>query len=118
MTVRDFSECDADQLIAWVMSQAIRNELEIFHGGGAYDPENPNSGEGFITDKQMRALSIVIRHTVYDALVREDDGDDGDDETFGFGFFQLSTVHDYMEAPGSAELEQAYNEIKQHVTGE
>ena len=39
MTVRDFSECDADQLIAWVMSQAIRNELEIFHGGGAYDPE-------------------------------------------------------------------------------
>jgi hypothetical protein len=77
----------------------------MFHGGGAYDPENPDSGRGFITDKQMRALSIVIRRTVYDALNRDDDDN-------YFAWFQLNTVHDYMEPPGSPELEEAYNEIQ------
>jgi hypothetical protein len=94
------------QYEAWVISQAIRNALEMFHGGGAFDPSNPDSGEGFITDEQMRAMNIVIRRTVYDALRQLRSPED--QKAYAFCAFQLATVHDYMEPPGSAELEQAY----------
>jgi len=98
---------EGDELMTWIISQAIRNELEMFHGGGALDPEHPESDEGFITDKQMRALNIVIRRTVYEALRDRDD-----EENAAFCAFQLNTVHDYMEAPGSPELEAAYRELE------
>jgi hypothetical protein len=58
----NFDELSGEQFLTWVISQAIRNELEMFHGGGAYDPENPDSGEGFITDKQMRAQHRYPAH--------------------------------------------------------
>jgi len=106
-----------DQMETWVVAQAVRNALEAFHGGGATDPENPRSGRGFMTDKQMRALNIVIRHTVYEALgmlhalgskeVSEED----QDRAGQYLWFQLSGVHDYMEPPGSEELEAAYREV-------
>jgi hypothetical protein len=108
---------DTDQYMVWVVSQAIRNALELFHGGGAYDPENPDSGEGFITDKQMRALNIVIRRTVYDAfdaLALLENPTRNKREGVDYCLFQIRTVNDYMEPPGSPELEEAYNEI-QHV---
>lgn len=97
------------QYDTWVISQAIRNQLEMFHGGGASDPSNPGSGEGFITDEQMRALNIVIRHTVYEALEALH-GESTD--AAAFAWFQLTTVNDYMEPPGSAELEAAYSQLK------
>jgi hypothetical protein len=50
--VKDLSELPTDEFQTWIISQAIRNELEMFHGGGAYDPEHPDSGEGFITDSR------------------------------------------------------------------
>jgi hypothetical protein len=99
-----------EQFQAWVVAQAVRNELEAFHGGGAVDPDNPNSGEGFISDRQMRALNIVIRHAVYEALTRLGAAV-GDQDAWRFIQFQLATVNDYMEPPGSAELEQAYEEV-------
>jgi len=68
----DIDELDGNQIMTWVINQAIRNELEVFHGGGAYDPENPGRGEVLITDKQMKALNIVIRH--YGAVSAEDAG--------------------------------------------
>ena len=40
----------------------------MLHGGGATDPEDPARPEGFITNKQMRAMNIVIRYTVHEAL--------------------------------------------------
>ncbi len=60
----DGREWSWEQFQSWVISLSIRNALEMFHGGGAMDPENPDSEEGFITDRQMKALNIVIRHTV------------------------------------------------------
>ena len=45
----------------WVVAQSVRNALETFHGGWAFDPDNPGSGEGFISDGQMRVLNIAIR---------------------------------------------------------
>jgi hypothetical protein len=45
----------------WVVAQSVRNALQTFHGGWAFDPDNPGSGEGFISDGQMRALNITIR---------------------------------------------------------
>jgi hypothetical protein len=35
-----------------------------------------------------------------------------------FAGWQLSTVHDYMEPPGSDELERAYAEIRQAMMDE
>jgi hypothetical protein len=32
------------------------------------DPENPDAEESFITDRQMKAMNIVIRKTVWGAL--------------------------------------------------
>ncbi len=113
-------EITDDQMETWIIAQAIRNELEIFHGGGAIDPEHPESGRGFITDKQMRALNIVIRRTVHDALrqlriMGTEDADPEEQQRAGrFCWWQLNGVHDYMEPPGTEELEQAYH----GVTGE
>ncbi len=102
---------DYREFKTWVISQAIRNELEQFHGGGAFDPSNPNSGEGFITDKQMRAINVVIRRTVYDAFGKLDNPD-ADENAGMFVWFQLQTVNDYMEPPGSPELEAAYEAVR------
>ncbi len=96
---------------SWVISLTIRNALEVFHGGGAYDPENPDSGEGFITDDQMKAMNIVIRHAVTEAVTKLEHPKDNEE----FIFWTLRYINDYMEPPGSPELEQAYSEIKAHV---
>ena len=99
-----------EQRQAWVITQAIRNQLEAFHGGGAVDPDSPGSGEGFISDNQMRALNIVIRRAVHDALTYL--GAPVEDRDAGrFIEFQLATVRDYMEPPGSPDLELAYDQV-------
>ena len=109
-----------EQLRAWVVAQAVRNALQTFHGCWGLDPDNPRSGEGFISDGQMRALNIAIRRAVHEALRHADMADDvaadphrgtlsaGEQEALDFCAFQLGTIRDYMEPPGSAELEQAY----------
>ena len=109
-----------EQLRAWVVAQAVRNALQTFHGCWGLDPDNPRSGEGFISDRQMRALNIAIRRAVHEALRHADMADDvaadphhrtlsaGEQEALDFCAFQLGTIRDYMEPPGSAELEQAY----------
>jgi hypothetical protein len=109
-----------EQLRAWVVAQAVRNALQTFHGCWGLDPDNPRSGEGFISDGQMRALNIAIRRTVHEALRHADMADDvaadphnrtlstGEQEALDFCAFQLGTIRDYMEPPGSAELEEAY----------
>jgi hypothetical protein len=68
----------------------------------------------------MRALNITIRRAVHEALgqvdlarqaarelhrgeLRAEEG-----EALDFCDFQLGTVRDYMEPPGSPELEEAY----------
>ena len=80
----------------WVVAQAIRNAL------------------------QMRALNITIRRAVHEALDQVDMARDAvrrrgsqslrpeEIAALDFCAFQLGTVRDYMEAPGSAELEEAY----------
>ena len=102
------------------MAQAVRNALQAFHGRWAFDPDNPGSGEGFISDGQMRALNIAIRRAVHEALGHADMARNvatqpcrrklcaGEREALDFCEFQLGTVHDYMEPPGSPELEEAY----------
>jgi len=109
-----------EQLRAWVVAQAVRNALQTFHGCWGLDPDNPRSGEGFISDGQMRALNIAIRRAVHEALRHADMADQvaadlhrgtlsaGEQEAMDFCAFQLGTIRDYMEPPGSAELEQAY----------
>ena len=109
-----------EQLRAWVVAQAVRNALQTFHGCWGLDPDNPRSGEGFISDRQMRALNIAIRRAVHEALRHADMADDvaadphrgtlsaGEQDALDFCAFQLGTIRDYMEPPGSAELEQAY----------
>ena len=109
-----------EQLRAWVVAQAVRNALQTFHGCWGLDPDNPRSGEGFISDGQMRALNIAIRRAVHEALRHADMADQvaadlhrgtlsaGEQEALDFCAFQLGTIRDYMEPPGSAELEQAY----------
>lgn len=44
-----------EQFRTWVVAQSVRNAPQTFHGGSAFDPDNPGSGEGFISDGQMRA---------------------------------------------------------------
>jgi hypothetical protein len=109
-----------EQLRTWIVAQAIRNALQTFHGCPAFDPDDPASGEGFISDGQMRALNITIRRTVHEALAHVDTarnvatGPRGHklharhQEALDFCEFQLGTVHHYMEPPGSPELEEAY----------
>jgi len=91
---------------SWVISLNVRNALELFHGGGAHDPENPDSDEGFITDRQMKAMNIVIRRTVTEAVKRLEDPKDSAE----YIYWSLMYINDYMEPPGSPELERAYKE--------
>jgi hypothetical protein len=109
-----------EQFRTWVVAQSVRNALETFHGGWAFDPDHPESGEGFISDDQMRALNITIRRTVHEALGQVDTACNAaknsgrralyaeEQAALEFCEFQLGTVHDYMEPPGSLELEEAY----------
>lgn len=113
----DGSEWTFEQFVTWVISLTIRNRLEMFHGGGAMNPEKPTSKRGFITDRQMKAMNIVIRHTVYGVLSALHDPDRVIDEEHGFTSGQslgltLRYINDYMEPPGSPELEDAYQRIK------
>ena len=61
-----------EQLRTRVVAQAVRNALQTFHGCPAFDPDDPASGEGFISDGQMRALNITIRRAVHEALAHVD----------------------------------------------
>jgi hypothetical protein len=109
-----------EQLRTWVVAQAVHNALQTFHGCPAFNPDAPSSGEGFISDGQMRALNITIRRTVHEALAHMDTARNVVGQPPGhrlharqqaaldFCEFQLGTVHDYMEPPGSPELEAAY----------
>jgi len=111
---------DYEQLRTWVVGQSVRNALQTFHGRYAFDPDNPGSGEGFISDTQMRALNITIRRAVHEALRKVDKARNvaaqpdrrelhsAEQEALDFCGFQLGTIRDYMEPPGSPELEQAY----------
>jgi hypothetical protein len=115
----DGREWTLEQYEAWIISLSIRNELEMFHGGGAMDPEHPNrkNPRGFITDRQMKAMNIVIRHKVYEILDMMANPDVVLDErldvTNGSALsFTMHYINDYMEPPGSEELEQAYRRIK------
>ena len=118
-------ELNYEQFRSWVVAQSVRNALQAFHGGWAFDPDNPGSGEGFISDGQMRALNITIRRAVHEALGQADIARNavtqqhlrelcgGEQAALDFCEFQLGTVRDYMEPPGSPELEEAY---KRYVT--
>ena len=113
-------ELNYEQFRSWVVAQSVRNALQAFHGGWAFDPDNPGSGEGFISDGQMRALNITIRRAVHEALGQADIARNavtqqhlrelcsGEQAALDFCEFQLGTVRDYMEPPGSPELEGAY----------
>ncbi len=109
-----------EQLRTWIVAQSVRNALQVFHGRWAFDPDNPDSVEGFISDRQMRALNIAIRRAVHEALRQADKARNvaaqpyrrglypAEQEAVDFCEFQLGTVRDYMEPPGSPELEEAY----------
>jgi hypothetical protein len=89
-----------EEIQPWYISLTIRNALEMFHGGGAMDPENPDSEEGSITDRQMKALNIVIRKTVADALeTLRHPADNAPDI-----LFTLLSRNEYMEPQGSPSL--------------
>jgi hypothetical protein len=108
-----------EQLRTWVVAQAVRNALQAFHGRPAFDPDDPASGEGFISDGQMRVLNITIRLAVHEALAQVDTARNvatgprcrnlhaRQQEALDFCQFQLGTVRDYMEPPGSPELDEA-----------
>ncbi len=109
-----------EQFRTWIVAQAVRNALQTFHGCCAFDPDNPGSGEGFINDGQMRALNITIRRVVHEALRQVDKARNvaaqphrqklypAEQEALDFCAFQVGTIRDYMEPPGSPELEEAY----------
>jgi hypothetical protein len=113
-------EISYGQFRTWVVAQAVRNALQAFHGRWAFDPDNPGSEEGFISDAQMRVLNITIRRAVHEALRQADIARyvaapagrqrlcAREREALEFCEFQLGTIHDYMEPPGSPELEEAY----------
>src|SRR6516162_7941404 len=61
-----------EQFRTWVVAQAVRNALQTFHGCWAFDPDDPGSEAGFISDGQMRALNITIRRAVHEALGHAD----------------------------------------------
>lgn len=104
----------------WVVVQSVRNALQTFHGGCAFDPDNPGSGEGFISDGQMCVLNITIRRAVHEALGQVDlacyaekrshcrELSTEEQAALEFCEFQLRTIRDYMEPPGSPELEEAH----------
>jgi hypothetical protein len=110
-----------EQFRTWVVAQAVRNALQTFHGCWGLDPDNPGSGEGFISDGQMRALNITIRRAVHEALHYADIACRAsalshrrtlrarEQEALDFCKFQLGTIRDYMEPPGSSELKEAYH---------
>ena len=116
---------DYEQFRTWVVGQSVRNALQAFHGRWAFDPDNPDNGEGFISDGQMRALNITIRRAVHEALAHVDTARNAatqprcrklharQQQALDFCKFQLGTVRDYMEPPGSPELAAAY---KRYVT--
>jgi hypothetical protein len=109
-----------EQIRSWVVAQSVRNALQTFHGYCAFDPDDMDSGAGFISDGQMRVLNITIRRAVHEALGQVDLARDAvrnlhcralhaeEQAALDFCDFQLSTVHKYMEPPGSPELEEAY----------
>jgi hypothetical protein len=111
---------DYAQFRTWIVAQSVRNALGAFHGRCAFDPDNPDSEQGFISDNQMRVLNITIRRAVHEALCQVDLALNAmkrsrhralpaeRQQALDFCKFQLSTVHDYMESPGSPELEEAY----------
>ena len=117
---RGHGEIGQKQFRTWVVAQAIRNALQTFHGCWAFDPDNPGSGEGFISDRQMRALNITIRRAVHEAMRNADIACRAAKQThrqtlrareqdaLDFCEFQLGTIRDYMEPPGSPELKEAY----------
>ncbi len=109
-----------EQLRTWVVAQAVRNALQTFHGCPEFDPDDPDSAAGFFSDGQMRALNITIRRAVHEALGLVDLACHAAKRShrpelcaerqaaLEFCEFQLRTMRDYMEPPGSPELEQAY----------
>ncbi len=109
-----------EQFRTWVVAQSVRNALGTFHGDWAFDPDNPGSGAGFISDDQMRVLNITIRRAVHEALGQVHLACDTakrshrrelcteEQAALEFCEFQLTTIRDYMEPPGSPELEEAY----------
>jgi len=109
-----------EQFRTWVVAQSVRNALQTFHGRWAFDPDNLGSKEGFISDGQMRALNITIRRAVHEALRQADKAHNvaaqpcrrelypAEQEALDFCEFQLGTIRDYMEPPGSPDLEEAY----------
>ena len=109
-----------EQFRTWVVAQSVRNALGTFHGDWAFDPDNPGSGAGFISDDQMRVLNITIRRAVHEALGQVDLACNTakrshrrelcteEQAALEFCEFQLTTIRDYMEPPGSPELEDAY----------
>lgn len=109
-----------EQLRTWVVAQAVRHALQPFHGCSAFDPDDIDGGEGFISDGQMRVLNITIRRAVHEALAHLDIARNAAMQPYGhklharqqaaldFCEFQLGTVREYMEPPGSPELEKAY----------
>ena len=128
MTTADLLACleqitgkiNYEQFRTWVVAQSIRNALEPFHGSPAFDPDKPASGEGFISDDQMRVLNIAIRRATHEALSQVDMAHRAvlqsrlrelrteEQEALDFCGFQLRTIGAYMEPPGSPELEKAY----------
>jgi len=114
------SQSGYEQIRTWVVAQSVRNALQTFHGFWAFDPDDPDSGAGFISDGQMRVLNITIRRAVHEALGQVDLARDAvkylhcralraeEQAALDFCDFQLGTIHDYMEPPGSPELEQAF----------
>ena len=109
-----------EQLRAWVVAQAVRNALQTFHGCWGLDPDNPRSGEGFISDGQMRALNIAIRRAVHEALRHADMADQvaadlhrgtlsaGEQEALDFCAFQLGRTRRLHVVTDRPELEEAY----------
>jgi hypothetical protein len=104
----DGHEWTWEQVKSWVISLSVRNALEMFHGGGALDPEEPGQDRGFITDRQMKALNIVIRQTVSEAVEHLEHPSKNVD----FIYWTLTYINKYMEPPGSDELKRAYEKIK------
>jgi hypothetical protein len=109
-----------EQFRTWVVAQSVRHALQTFHGGWAFDPDNPGGGEGFISDDQMRALNVTIRRAVHEALSHVETARDAVKQShrrelcaeeltaLDFCEFLLGTVRGYMEPPDSPELEEAY----------
>jgi hypothetical protein len=91
-----------EQLRTWVVAQAVRNALQTFHGCPAFDPDDPDSGAGFISDGQIDiARNVATQPQGRKLHARQQ-------EALDFCEFQLGTARSYMEPPGSPELEEAY----------